>query len=553
MSLRQVVKDYHEAATPKAVIDYAFHLIITDPTQQVLGQELPALIKDGYTSFKIYMTYDAMKVSDYQILDILALARRDGALVMVHAENHDMIQWLAHHLVDQGHVAPKFHAIAHARVAEAEATNRAISLARLVDAPLLLVHMSEIEAIETLRQAQKKGLKIFGETCPQYIALTADDMDKPGVEGAMWCCSPPPRDSEAQEAVWAALKDGTFQTFSSDHAPYQFNEKGKIPKGDKTTFKEMANGVPGLEIRLPILFSEGVQKGRITLQQFVALTSANHAKLYGLYPEEGHDRRRLRCRLRDLGRRQGRDHPLEGPARQCRLLALRGSPDQGLADHRGEPRPRRGRGRQAQCRARLRAVPAVRLAGFGQAARPDRAGAAGDVSIRRKASILMIGVDYVRRMARYNRWQNENLYGAADGLTDEERHRDRGAFFGSIHRTMCHLLWADQTWMSRFCDTPPPVPLADLTALHREWASLKGRRIDFDADIVRWADGLASDWLAGTHTYFSPSLGRETSGPRWMFVSHFFNHQTHHRGQVHCMLTQAGAKPADTDLPMMPG
>ena len=103
----------------------------------------------------------------------------------------------------------------------------------------------------------------------------------------MWCCSPPPRDSEAQEAVWAALKDGTFQTFSSDHAPYQFNEKGKIPKGDKTTFKEMANGVPGLEIRLPILFSEGVQKGRITLQQFVALTSANHAKLYGLYPKKG--------------------------------------------------------------------------------------------------------------------------------------------------------------------------------------------------------------------------------------------------------------------------
>ena len=391
MSLRQVVKDYHEAATPKAVIDYAFHLIITDPTQQVLGQELPALIKDGYTSFKIYMTYDAMKVSDYQILDILALARRDGALVMVHAENHDMIQWLAHHLVDQGHVAPKFHAIAHARVAEAEATNRAISLARLVDAPLLLVHMSEIEAIETLRQAQKKGLKIFGETCPQYIALTADDMDKPGVEGAMWCCSPPPRDSEAQEAVWAALKDGTFQTFSSDHAPYQFNEKGKIPKGDKTTFKEMANGVPGLEIRLPILFSEGVQKGRITLQQFVALTSANHAKLYGLYPQEGHDRRRLRRRLRDLGRRQGRDHPLEGPARQCRLQPLRGPPDQGLADHRREPRPRRGRERQAQCRARLGAVPALRLARFGQAAGPDRARAAGDVAVRRQAAVLMIG------------------------------------------------------------------------------------------------------------------------------------------------------------------
>jgi uncharacterized damage-inducible protein DinB len=165
----------------------------------------------------------------------------------------------------------------------------------------------------------------------------------------------------------------------------------------------------------------------------------------------------------------------------------------------------------------------------------------------------MIGVDFVRRMARYNRWQNENLYGAADGLTDEERHRERGAFFGSIHRTMCHLLWADQTWMSRFRGTPPPTPFADLADLHREWASLKGGRHEFDAEIVGWADGLASDWLASTHTHFSPSLGREMSAPRWLLVSHFFNHQTHHRGQIHCMLTQAGRKPADTDLPMMPG
>lgn len=287
MSLRKVVEEYHQAATPKAVIDYAFHLIVSDPTPQVLGQELPALIKDGYTSFKVYMTYDAMKLSDYQILDILALATREGALVMVHAENHDIIQWLTNHLVGQGHVAPKFHAVAHARIAEAEATNRAIALARLVDAPILIVHMSEIEAIETLRQAQKKGLKIFGETCPQYIALTADALDKPGVQGAMWCCSPPPRDEAAQEAVWTGLQDGTFQTFSSDHAPYQFNEKGKIPHGEHTTFKEMANGVPGIELRLPMLFSEGVQKGRISLQRFVALTATNHARLYGLYPRKG--------------------------------------------------------------------------------------------------------------------------------------------------------------------------------------------------------------------------------------------------------------------------
>lgn len=165
----------------------------------------------------------------------------------------------------------------------------------------------------------------------------------------------------------------------------------------------------------------------------------------------------------------------------------------------------------------------------------------------------MIGVDYVRRLALYNRWQNENLYGAADGLTDEERHRERGAFFGSIHRTMCHLLWADQTWMSRFRNAPPPVRMADLVVQYCDRMSLKGRRCDFDAEIVDWATSLSSDWLAGTLTYFSPSLGRQTSEPRWLFVSHFFNHQTHLRGQIHCLLTQAGRKPADTDLPMMPG
>ena len=330
------------------------------------------------------MTYDAMKVSDYQMLDILALARRDGALVMVHAENHDMIQWLAHHLVEQGHVAPKFHAIAHARVAEAEATNRAISLARLVDAPMLIVHMSEIEAIETLRQAQKKGLKIFGETCPQYIALTADDMDKPGVEGAMWCCSPPPRDSAAQEAVWAALKDGTFQTFSSDHAPYQFNAGGKIPKGDKTTFKEMANGVPGLEIRLPLLFSEGVQKGRITPAAVRGADLDQPREALRPLSAQGHDRRRLRRRFRDLGRRQGRDAPLEGccttmsATRRYEGRQIKGWPITVVSRGRvvvedGKLNAERGSGQFLPC-----ASPELV-----QAARPDRARAAGDVALRR--------------------------------------------------------------------------------------------------------------------------------------------------------------------------
>ena len=286
-SLRRVVEEYHEAARPKAVIDYAFHLIISDPSEQVMGQELPALIRDGYTSFKVYMTYDLLQLDDGQMLDILAVARREGALVMVHAENHDMIKWLTGRLLDRGLGTPRYHAVSHARLAEGEATNRAVALAQLLDVPILLVHVSAGEAIEVIRNAQTKGLKIYGETCPQYLFLTADDIAKPGMEGAKFCCSPPPRDHAAQEAVWTGLRNGTFQVFSSDHAPYRFDASGKLPKGDKTTFKEIANGVPGIELRLPLLFSEGVGQGRLDLNAFVALTATNHAKLYGLYPKKG--------------------------------------------------------------------------------------------------------------------------------------------------------------------------------------------------------------------------------------------------------------------------
>jgi len=286
-SLRQVVEEYHAAARPKAVIDYAFHLIISDPSEQVMGQELPALIRDGYTSFKVYMTYDLLALDDRQMLDILAVARREGALVMVHAENHEMINWLTSRLLERGLGAPRFHAVSHARLAEGEATNRAVALSQLLDVPILLVHVSAGEAIDVIRNAQTKGLRIYGETCPQYLFLTADDLARPGVEGAKFCCSPPPRDHAAQQAVWTGLKNGTFQVFSSDHAPYRFDASGKLPRGDKTTFKEIANGVPGIELRLPLLFSEGVGQGRLDLNAFVALTATNHAKLYGLYPRKG--------------------------------------------------------------------------------------------------------------------------------------------------------------------------------------------------------------------------------------------------------------------------
>ena len=287
-SLREVVNDYHDRAAPKAAVDYAFHLIVSDPTEQVLGQELPALIRDGYTSFKIYLTYDALMLSDRQFLDVLAVARRDGAMVMVHAENNDMILWMAERLIAAGLTAPKYHATARPMLVEREATHRTIALAELVDVPVLIVHVSGAEAIEQIRWAQSKGLKVFAETCPQYLFLTEADLDKPGLEGAKHMCSPPPRDEANQEVVWNALTEGVFEVFSSDHAPYRYDDpEGKMKNGPNAHFKQIANGVPGLEVRLPLLFSEGVLKNRISLTEFVALTSTSAAKLYGLYPRKG--------------------------------------------------------------------------------------------------------------------------------------------------------------------------------------------------------------------------------------------------------------------------
>jgi uncharacterized damage-inducible protein DinB len=156
-------------------------------------------------------------------------------------------------------------------------------------------------------------------------------------------------------------------------------------------------------------------------------------------------------------------------------------------------------------------------------------------------------------MARYNRWQNENLYGAADALSDAERQRTRGAFFGSIHATLNHLLWGDRIWMSRLAGTPRPEGgIPQSVSLYADWNDLKRERAAFDTVIVDWADQLEDASLAGELTWFSGAIKAEVRKPKWLLVTHMFNHQTHHRGQVHCMLTQAGSKPGDTDLPFTP-
>jgi len=287
-SLRDAVTDYHRRADGKAVIDYAFHLIVSDPTDQLLGQDLPALIHDGYTSFKIYMTYDDMKLNDRQVLELLSVARRDGAMAMIHAENADFIGWLTDRLLAAGHTAPRYHADSRPMLVEREATHRAIAMAELADVPILIVHVSGREAIEQIHWAQGRGMRIYAETCPQYMVLTEHDLHGHGMEGAKCICSPPPRDKANQAAVWDALAGGTFHIVSSDHAPFRYQDpKGKMLHGADTPFNWIPNGVPGIETRLPILFSEGVKKGRISLQRFVELSSTNPAKMYGLHPRKG--------------------------------------------------------------------------------------------------------------------------------------------------------------------------------------------------------------------------------------------------------------------------
>lgn len=288
-SLRAAVQDYHRRAEGKAHVDYGFHMIVSDPTPEVLEKELPELIREGYTSFKIYMTYDDLKLNDGQILDVLDVARRYDATTMIHAENADCIQWLTKRLEASGRTAPRYHAVSRPMLVEREATHRAIALSELADVPILIVHVSGREAVEQIRWARSHGMNIMAETCPQYLFLTAEDLGiDDSYHGAKCVCSPPPRNQANQEVIWNGLNDGLFTVFSSDHAPFNYDSpEGKKPGGEEVSFGHIPNGIPGIETRLSLLYTHGVLAGRMTLNRFVELTSTNPAKVYGLHPRKG--------------------------------------------------------------------------------------------------------------------------------------------------------------------------------------------------------------------------------------------------------------------------
>jgi dihydropyrimidinase len=286
--LRDVAGRYRARARDKAVIDYALHLIVSDPTPAALNEHLPSLIAEGSPSFKIYTTYDALKLTDRQLLDVMALAARERAVVMVHAENSDAIAWNAERLLAAGHTAPRYHAEARPVEVEREAVHRVAMLAGVAGATVLIVHVSCRQALDEIRAARLRGVSVLAETCPQYLLLSVDELHRPGFEAAKFLCSPPLREQDDLAAMWQGLADASVDVLSSDHAPYRLDDPlGKAVNGVDAPFTRIPNGVPGLETCLPVVFSEGVGRGRLTLEQFAAVSATNAARIYGMFPRKG--------------------------------------------------------------------------------------------------------------------------------------------------------------------------------------------------------------------------------------------------------------------------
>ena len=275
--------EYHRRAAAGAMVDYAFHQIVTDPTEAVIRDELPQVVASGVRSLKVFLTYDPLRLDDRQYLAVLSAARRLGCLVTVHCENYDAIAWRSAALLAAGRSAPKYHAWSRPAVVEREATHRAIALAELVDTPIEVFHVSCPEAAEEIARARARGVRVWGETCPQYFVLSAADLDRPGFEGAKFMCSPAPRDAAATAGLWQAIRARTLEVVSSDHSGWSFaGSRGKRSAGEGAPFTLVPNGVPGLAARLPILWSEGVAAGRITASDFVRLSAGQPARMFGL-------------------------------------------------------------------------------------------------------------------------------------------------------------------------------------------------------------------------------------------------------------------------------
>jgi dihydropyrimidinase len=283
-SLHQALQNWHERVNGKAVIDYGFHMHIVDLNDRVMEEvaELPSL---GVTSIKLFLAYkNQFMIDDATFFKTLIRARDCGLLTLVHAENGDVIDVLVKRALENGNLSPIWHALTRPPAAEAEATDRAVRIAEIAEAPLYVVHVTQKDALDAISRARARGQKAYAETCIQYFFFTKDDLARENFEGAKFVCSPPFREVEDQEALWRGLRTGDLSAVSTDHCPFFF--KGQKDLG-KDSFAKIPNGVPGIEDRLYMLWDAGVKGGQITANRFVEVVSTNPAKLMGLYPRKG--------------------------------------------------------------------------------------------------------------------------------------------------------------------------------------------------------------------------------------------------------------------------
>ncbi len=270
-------------AEGKAAIDYGFHMIMTDLTDQV-EQEMDALVREGVTSFKLFMAYPGVfMLDDASIFRAMLRTGKNGGTICMHAENGGVIDVLVKRALAEGKTAPKYHALTRPARAEAEATHRAIALAEIADVPVYIVHLSAAEALEMVTEARDRGLPAYAETCPQYLFLSHDNYEEPGFEGAKYVMSPPLRTKETQDRLWRGLAFNDLQAISTDHCPFCMKEK-HLGDGD---FSKIPNGAPGIETRMSLVYDGGVRTGKISLNRFVDLTSTSPAKIFGLFPRKG--------------------------------------------------------------------------------------------------------------------------------------------------------------------------------------------------------------------------------------------------------------------------
>ncbi|MCX6055036.1 MAG: dihydropyrimidinase [Chloroflexi bacterium] len=283
-------------ADKKAAIDYSFHANITHLSPEV-EKAIPTLVGEGVTSIKVFTAYnDRLRLSDGEIFKVMRIAKKSGILTMLHAENGDVIDILVEEALAAGHLSPDWHSKTRPDWGAVEAVARGSALSAIADAPLYIVHMNAAGEVDQLEYAQKNGLKVYGETCPQYLFFTETDLQK--TDGAKWVCSPPVRKEKDQKRLWEGLGSGVIQTISTDHCPFFYDGskpilyEGKevaIPgkelgRGD---FTKIPNGLPGVGDRMPVMWTEMVSSGRTTANEFVKLTCTNPARIFGMYPQKG--------------------------------------------------------------------------------------------------------------------------------------------------------------------------------------------------------------------------------------------------------------------------